>query len=395
VPIPNPVTFFAKTNFRERGSAFGIKKLDRRQHMYVIGQTGTGKTTLLQTMIQQDIKHGEGLAVFDPHGDFIEKVYENIPKERLADVVYLNVPDPNCAYGFNPFAGVPPQRRTLAASGILEAFQKIWATTWGPRLEHILRNAFLTLFEQPSASLEDISALFNNDIFRRKAVERVTNPQVRKFWNEEFEKFSVRYRMEALGPVQNKIGAFLIDPVIHRVITTRNHSIDIRKIMDEGKILLVNLAKGKIGGDNSALLGAMLVAHIGLASLSRADTPENERRDFYLYLDEFQNFTTLSMANMLSELRKYRLSMILAHQYLSQVDQGVRDAILGNVGTVISFRLGLRDAELIEKEFYPKFSREDIVNLPNYNIYLKLMIDGKISKSFSGETIEPDGVVKC
>lgn len=263
----NLITFFAKTNFRDWGKVFGIKKLDRRQHMYVVGQTGTGKTTLLESLIRQDMKNGEGIAVFDPHGDFVDRIYKSVPEERKADLIYLNVPDPNCPYGFNPFEGIPPHRRTLAASGILEAFQKIWATTWGPRLEHILRNVLLTLFEQPSASLADISLLFNNDIFRRKAVSRVTNPQVRKFWSEEFEKFSVRYRMEALGPVQNKIGAFLIDPIIHRVMTVKGNSLDMCKIMDEGKILLVNLSKGRIGSDNSSLLGAMMVSHLGMAAL--------------------------------------------------------------------------------------------------------------------------------
>lgn len=357
--------------------------------MYVIGQTGTGKTTLLETMIRHDIRNGEGLAVFDPHGDFVERLAGHVPKERANNIVYLNVPDPNCPYGFNPFESVPPHRRALAASGILEAFQKIWSTTWGPRLEHILRNTLLTLFEQPSATLADISLLFNNDIFRRQAVARVSNPQVRDFWQNEFEKFPLRYRTESLAPIQNKIGAFLSDPVIHRVMTGGNNNVDMRRIMDEGKILLVNLAKGKIGGDNSALLGAMMVSHIGLAALSRAEMHEDDRRDFYLYLDEFQNFTTLSMATMLSELRKYRLCMILAHQYLSQLEPEVRDAIMGNAGTIISFRIGLKDAELLEKEFYPKFYRQHLISLPNYNIYLKLMIDGKISKPFSAETLKP------
>lgn len=384
----NPTAVFARTNFRDQKKNFGIRKFDRRQHMYIIGQTGTGKTTLLETMIRQDIKRGEGLAVFDPHGDFIERIFQSVPKHRKSDTVYLDTTDPNCPYGFNPFESVPPHRRALAASGILEAFQKIWSTTWGPRLEHILRNTLLTLFEQPSATLADISLLFNDELFRRRAVYRVANPQVQKFWHEEFEKFPIRYRTEAVAPIQNKIGAFMADPVIHRVMTAKSNNLDVRKSMDEGKIVLVNLAKGRIGADNSALLGAMIVSHIGLAAISRAEMPEDERRDFYLYLDEFQNFTTLSMTNMLSELRKYRLSMIMAHQYLSQINQEVRDAIFGNIGTVISFRIGLRDAELIEKEFYPKFTREDIINLPNYNVYLKLMIDGKKSKPFSAETIQ-------
>ena len=386
----NPIAIFAQTNFRNQKQIFGIKKLDRRQHMYIIGQTGTGKTTLLETMIRQDMEKGEGLAVIDPHGDFVDRLFQSVPEHREGDVVYLDATNPNCPYGFNPFESVPEHRRALAASGILEAFQKIWSTTWGPRLEHILRNTLLTLFEQPSATLADVSLLFNDELFRRRAVYKVSNPQVKKFWQDEFEKFPIRYRTESLAPIQNKIGAFMSDPVIHRVMTAKNNNLDIRKSMDEGKIILVNLAKGRIGTDNSALLGAMIVSHIGLAAISRAEVPEHERRDFYLYLDEFQNFTTLSMANMLSELRKYHLCMIMAHQYLSQINQEVRDAVFGNAGTFISFRIGLRDAELIEKEFYPKFSREDIINLPNYNIYLKLMIDGEISKPFSAKTIITD-----
>lgn len=383
----NTITYLAETNFRNHRRLFGIKNADRRHHMYLIGQTGTGKTTLLESMIAQDMRNGKGIAVLDPHGDFVDRVAKLVPEERKGDLIYFNIPDPACPYGFNPLRDVPPERRSLAASGILEAFQKIWVTTWGPRLEHILRNTLLTLLEQPNAHLGDVTRLFTDDLYRREAAARVSNAQVRKFWTLEFETYTPRYRVEAVSPIQNKVGAFLADPIVHRITTQGKENLDMRRILDEGKILLVNLAKGRIGSDNSALLGAMLVSHLGLAAMSRADMPERDRRDFYLYLDEFQNFTTMSMTTMLSELRKYKLGLVISHQYLSQVEQEVRDAIFGNVGTKISFRIGLRDAELLEKEFAPEFSARDLINLPNFHIYIKLMVDGKTGKAFSAETL--------
>src|SRR5439155_16477838 len=280
-----------------------------------------------------------------------------------------------------------------AAAGLLDAFKKIWADSWGPRLEHILRNAFLALLDQPEATLADVLRLLDDGAFRREISSRVYNTQVRDFWLREYENYPPRLRAEAIAPIQNKVGAFLTDPMLNRVLTQKRSDFDLRRVMDEGKILLVNLAKGKIGGDASALLGALLVSKIGLTGLSRADTPEESRRDFYLYLDEFQNLATLSLANMLSELRKYRTNMILSHQFQGQLEPQVRDAILGNVGTIISFRLGLADAELLAKEFYPTFSEKDLINLPNYHIYLKLMIDGVVSQPFSAKTLRPFDVV--
>lgn len=385
----NPITRFAQTNHRNIRHVFGIKKADRRHHMYMIGKTGTGKTTLLEALIKNDMLNGSGLAVLDPHGDFLGRLLSQIPDSRKDDIVYLNVPDPNCLWGFNPIRSVPVKLRPLAASGIIDAFRKIWATTWGPRLEHILRNALLTLLDQPNASLADIPKLFYDDIYRRQAIARVTNKEVQKFWRHEYETFTTHFKLEALSPLRNKVGAFLADPVVHGVLAGEKNNIDLRRIMDEGKILCVNLAKGKIGSDNSALLGALLVSQLGMAALSRADIPEDKRNDFYLYLDEFQNFATLSMATMLSELRKYRLNLIIAHQYMSQLEPEVRDAVLGNVGTLISFRIGLKDAELMAREFYPTFSEVDLINLANFNIYLKLMIDGKSDKAFSAEVLPP------
>jgi hypothetical protein len=383
----NRITYFARTNFRNDYKKFGIKRADRRAHLYLLGKTGCGKSTLLEIMIRQDLENGDGLALLDPHGDLVEKVLRAVPENRKDDLIYFNVPDRANHLGFNPLESVAPEKRSLAAAGLLDAFKKIWADSWGPRLEHILRNAFLALLDQPEATLADVLRLLDDHAFRREVCSRVYNTQVRDFWLREYENYPLRLRAEAIAPIQNKVGAFLTDSLLNRILTQKRSDFDLRSVMDEGKLLLVNLAKGKIGGDASALLGALLVTKIGLAGLSRADVQEEERRDFYLYLDEFQNLATLSLANMLSELRKYRVNMILSHQYLSQLDPQVRDAILGNVGTVISFRLGLSDAEILSGEFYPAFSASDLINLPNYHVYLKLMIDGKVSQPFSGETV--------
>ena len=382
------ITLFAETNFRNQQVRFGIKQADRRAHMYTIGKTGTGKSTLLETLIRQDIASGQGLALLDPHGDLVEKVLAQLPENRKDDVIYFNVPDHAQPLGLNPLENIAPLKRPLAASGLLEVFKKIWMDSWGPRLEHIMRNALLALLDQPQATLADVLRLLNDQEFRRKAQARIQNDQVRDFWAKEYENYPVRFRMEAIAPIQNKVGAFLANPILNKILTKTKNAFYLRRVMDEGKILLVNLAKGKIGEDTATLLGALLVTRVGLAALSRADVPEENRKDFYLYLDEFQNFTTLSLATMLSELRKYRVNMIFAHQYLSQLDLQVRDAILGNVGTLISFRLGVSDAELLEKEFYPEFSIKDLINLPNYQVYLKLMINGMISAPFSAQTIK-------
>jgi len=388
----NRITYIARTNFRNAEKLFGIKKPDRRAHMYVIGKTGTGKSTLLETLIRQDIENGEGLALLDPHGDLIEKVLRAVPEKRKADLIYFNVPDRANALGFNPLERVAPDKRSLAAAGLLDAFKKIWSDSWGPRLEHILRNAFLALLDQPEATLADVLRLLDDSAFRREVSSRVYNTQVRDFWLREYENYPLRLRAEAIAPIQNKVGAFLTDSLLNRILTQKRSDFDLRRVMDEGKILLVNLAKGKIGGDASALLGALLVTKIGLAGLSRADIPEESRRDFYLYLDEFQNFATLSLANMLSELRKYHAQMILSHQHQAQLDPQVRESILGNIGTIIAFRLGLTDAEMLAGEFYPDFSTRDLINLANYQIYLKLVVDGIVSRPFRANTVPPSQV---
>ncbi|MDQ3816390.1 MAG: type IV secretion system DNA-binding domain-containing protein [Acidobacteriota bacterium] len=385
----NDLTVLATTNFRGKKTAFGIKRADRRAHIYIIGKTGTGKSTLLETMIGQDMQNGHGLALLDPHGDSVEKVLAQVPQHRQKDLIYFNVPDSAHPLGFNPLEAVAPQHRSLAASGILSAFKSIWSDCWGPRLEHILRNALLALLDQEQATLADVLRLLDDKTYRLKVAGAATNDQVRNFWLREYEGYPARFRAEAVAPIQNKVGAFLSNPILNRILTQPKSSFRLRRAMDEGKILLVNLSKGKVGEDVTALLGSLLVARMSLAALSRSNVPESERRDFYFYLDEFQIFTTTELAGMLSSLRKYRLNLVLAHQYLSQLTPEVRDGILGNVGTIIAFRVGLMDAELLAQEFYPQFSMNDLLNLANYSVCLRLMIDGRVSESFSAETLPP------
>lgn len=383
----NRIALFARTNWRNERRAFGIKQADRRHHMYIVGKTGTGKSTLLETMIRQDIGGDQGLALFDPHGDLVERILAWMPEKRKDTLVYFNVPDASRPLGFNPLESVPPRKRPLAASGMLEVFKKMWADSWGPRSEHLLRNALLALLDQPQATLADVLRLLDDAAFRRNAAGRVANAQVRNFWLREYESYPARFRAEAIAPIQNKVGAFLADPILHAILTQPRSAFDLRRVMDQGNILVVNLAKGKLGADSAGLLGSLLVSRIGLAAVSRADIAEEERRDFFLYVDEFQNFATLSLATMLSELRKYRVNLILSHQHLSQLDPQVRDAILGNVGTLVSFRLGLADAEILAKEFWPEFMPPDLTKLPNHSVYLKLMVNGAVSRPFSAETL--------
>lgn len=351
--------------------------------MYILGKTGTGKSTLISRMVQQDIEAGEGLTLLDPHGDLVEAALQSVPERRKPDLIYFNVPDPGLAWSFNPLGGVKPEERALTASDLIDVFKKIWLDSWGPRLEHILRNSLLAVLDLQEPTLSDILRLLVDKEFRRGVVLHLPHKEVREFWLREFEQYPDRFKAEAIAPLQNKLGAFLSNPVLSRVLSGKGAQLDPRKIMDQGKILLVNLAKGRIGEDSAALLGALFVGRLGRTALRRSDAPEGERRDHYLYLDEAQTFATQSLAGMLSELRKYRLNLTLAHQFLSQLEIPVREAVLGNVGTVIVFRVGPIDAEMVEQEFAPIFYVSDLINLPNYHAYLKMMIDGRVSEPFS------------
>jgi CxxC-x17-CxxC domain-containing protein len=383
------IAFFAKTNFRNQERAFGIKTDDRRRHMYIIGKTGMGKTNLLENLVVQDIRNGHGICYIDPHGDTAEKLLKAVPTDRIKDVIYLNPADQNFPLAFNVMESVDPDYRHLVASGLIGVFKKIWADSWGPRLEYILRNAILALLEYPGSTLLGVTRILVDKKYRERVVEKVTDPVIRQFWVDEFPKWSDKVLQEVVSPIQNKVGQFLSSSLIRNIVGQTQSSFDIRDVMDSQKILILNLSKGRIGEDNSALLGAMMITKIQLAAMGRVDIEEDTRKDFYLYVDEFQNFATESFANILSEARKYRLNLILANQYITQIDEKVRDAIFGNAGTIISFRVGAMDAEFLEKEFAPVFVQNDIVNLPKYNIYLKLMIDGIAGDAFSATTLPP------
>lgn len=388
--IENPeVTVFAKTNFRNQERKFGIKVDDRRRHMYLIGKTGMGKSVALENMIIQDIRAGKGLCVVDPHGELVEKVIRFIPPERINDVVYINPADLNFPIAFNVLESVSEEHRHLVASGLLGIFKKLWAESWGPRLEYVLNNAIMALLEYPGSTLLGVMRLLIDKAFRKKVIAKITDPIVKSFWVEEYSKYPDKFQAEAIAPIQNKVGRFLSSAMIRNIVGQVKSSIDIRKIMDEKKILLLNLSKGRIGEDNSALLGAMIITKIQLAAMSRVDIPEKDRTDFYLYVDEFQNFATESFNNILSEARKYRLNLIMAHQYIEQLGESTAAAVFGNVGTLICFRVGATDAEFLAKEFDPVFTEQHLVNLGKYNTYLKLMIDGIASEPFSATTLPP------
>lgn len=383
------INYFARVEFRADRRPFGIRQPDRLFHMYAIGKTGTGKTTFLETLIRQDITAGRGLALIDPHGDLVERLAVFVPESRKEDLRYLNVADPGQPFGYNPLKRVHKAAIPLAASGLMEAFKKHWTDSWGVRMEHVLRNAIYALLELGDASLSDILRLLVDRQFRKTVIAKITNDQVKQFWSLEFDQYSFRYRADSIAPIQNKVGALLADPLMRRILTEPKRMLHLRRIMDRQEILLVNLARGRIGEDTSSLLGSLLVTTIGLAAFSRADIPEAERQNFFLYLDEFQNFTTLSVATMISELRKYHVGLILANQHLSQLENDVRDAVLGNVGTLISFRVGPLDATLLSREFIERFEPIDLMNLANHHIYLRLMIDGTPSQPFSAKTLLP------
>ncbi len=393
------VVYFGRTDFRNTNRLFGIKRTDRRQHMYVVGKTGTGKSALLNNMIVQDISNGEGVCVVDPHGELVEGILEKVPEKRLDDVIYFNPADTDYHIGFNVLELPDPKYKHLVASGLMGIFTKIWANVWSARMEYIMNNAILALLDTPGSTLLGVIRILVDKDYRQQVIANVKDPVVKAFWVHEFEAWRDQFRNEAIAPIQNKVGQFLSTSIIRNIVGQKRSTIDIFQLMNEGKILLINVSKGRIGEDNSALLGAMLITKIQLAAMERIRVPEDERVDFYLYVDEFQNFATDSFAGILSESRKYRLDLILAHQYIGQLvtsmagsggaSTKVRDAIFGNVGTMVVFRVGATDAEFLENEFEPEFVPQDIVNLPNYAVYLKLMVDGVTSRPFSAATLPP------
>ncbi len=386
------VTYFAETDSRNKRTPFGIKTKDRWRHMYVIGKTGMGKSTLLENMAVQDIQNGHGMAFIDPHGKTADLLLEYVPKERIKDVVYFAPFDTEYPISFNVMEDVGPGKRHLVANGLMSAFKKIWVDAWSARMEYILSNILLALLEYPDSTLVGVNRMLADKDYRKKVVENIKDPSVKSFWVDEFAKYGERYMQEAGAAIQNKIGQFISNPLVRNIIGQPRSSFDIRKVMDEKKILIINLSKGRVGETNANLIGSMIITKIYLAALSRADASESQLKSlppFYLYVDEFQSFANESFADILSEARKYKLSLTIAHQYIEQMSEEVRAAVFGNVGTMVTFRVGAFDAEVLEKEFAPVFTAEDLVNLGFVQIYLKLMIDGVSSQPFSATTLPP------
>jgi CxxC-x17-CxxC domain-containing protein len=393
IPFNKELTYLGITTYRDKNQLFGIKRKDRRQHVYILGKSGTGKSVLMYNMIIQNIHNGEGVCMVDPHGENVEAILSAIPPHRMKDVIYFNPADTDYHVGFNVLELIDPQYKHLVASGLMGIFTKIWANAWSARMEYILNNCILALLDTPGTTLLGIPRMLVDKDYRQKIIANLKDPVIKAFWVHEYEAWQDKFRNEAIAPIQNKVGQFLSTSIIRNVVGQSKSTINIFDMMNEGKIFLVNVSKGRIGEDNSALLGGMIITKIQLAAMERVRIPEENRRDFYLYVDEFQNFVTDAFAGILSEARKYRLNLTVAHQYTAQLvfdkSSAVRDAVFGNVGTMIVFRVGSDDADFLEKEFEPEFTVQDIVNLPNYKIYLKLMIDGVTSRPFSARTLPP------
>lgn len=389
----NNITYFAETDFRNKRTPFGIKDLDRMRHIYVIGKTGMGKSTLLENMAAQDIKNGKGMCFIDPHGSAVDTLLDYVPENRIEDVVYFSPSDVNNPIAFNVMEDVGPDKRHLVAQGLLSSFKKIWgAESFSDRMEHITSNTLLALLEYPGSTMLSIPRIFVDKVFQKKVVANITDPIVKAFWEQEYASWDDRYRKEAYSAVLNKIGQFTSNPIIRNIVGQPKSSFDFRKVLDEGKILLINLSIGQIGELNADLLGSMLSTKVYLTAMSRADLSKEElakRPPFFLYIDEFQNLANDSFADILSQARKYNLSLTLAHQYIEQMPETVSAAVFGNIGSMITFRIGPTDAEMLEKEFTPTFIADDLVNLGFAQIYLRLMIDGVASQPFSARTLPP------
>src|SRR3989338_5612581 len=388
----NHITYFAETDARNRRVKFGIKSHDRTKHVYVVGKTGMGKSTLLENMAIQDIQNGEGLAFIDPHGKTAELLLDYVPEERIKDVLYFAPFDTDFPVSFNVMEDVGPDKRHLVSNGLMSAFKKIWVDAWSARMEYILNNILLALLEYPDSTLLGVNRMLADKDFRKKVVENISDVSVKSFWIDEFAKYGDRYMQEAGAAIQNKIGQFVANPLVRNIIGQPKSTFDIRTLIDNKKIIILNLSKGRVGEANANLLGSMFVTKVYLAAMSRADVSEstlNKLPNFYLYVDEFQSFANESFADILSEARKYKLNLTIAHQYIEQMSDEVRAAVFGNVGTMIVFRVGAYDAEVLEKEFSPQFTAEDMVNLGFTQIYLKLMIDGVTSHPFSAVTLPP------
>ncbi|HCS78119.1 TPA: hypothetical protein DIV55_00055 [Patescibacteria group bacterium] len=385
--VKKDTNYFATTEFKNEEQIFGIKTPDRRKHVYIVGKTGAGKSTLIANMAIDDIRKGRGVGIIDPHGDLSEIILDYIPNRRANDVVYLEPFDTERPFHLNVLENHNKQHKDLIASGIVSIFNKLYGDSWGPRLEYILRNVILTLLEIPGATLPDVLPLLADRDYRRKQLPKVTDQVMRDFWNNEFEKMPDKLRAEAVSPIQNKVGQFVSSQMIRNIIGEPRSTVNLGEIMDEGKILILNLAQGKLGEDNASLLGAMIITQIQLSAMSRAYAKEENRRDFFLFVDEFQNFATGAFVKILSEARKYRLSLTMANQYIEQLDEGIQRAIFGNIGTLMSFVVGARDGYLLSREFGEVYSENDLVGLGKFEIVVKEAIDGLTSAPFPAKTL--------
>jgi energy-coupling factor transporter ATP-binding protein EcfA2 len=368
---------------------FGIAAIDERQHIYIIGKTGSGKTTLLRNLIVQHIALGHGVGVIDPHGDLAEELLHPIPPSRADHLVYFNPSDLEFPIGLNVIGNVTPDGRHLVASGIVAAFKGIWRDSWGPRLEYILYNAVSALLECRNQTLLGVNRLLIDDEYRAKIIRQVKDPFIRAFWAEEYENYDERFKREAIAPIQNKLGQFLLNPVIRNILGQIRKKVAIPFVMDNGRLFIANLSKGQLGHDKANLLGSLLVTQFQLGAMARANRPESERRDFYLFIDEFQNFSTDAFASILAEARKYRLALTLSHQYIDQLSPQVRQAVFGNVGTLIAFRIGYTDAEVMEKEFGKTFTATTLADLARYEAVVKLLVDSSNLEPFRAKMLPP------
>ena len=379
------ISYFAQTDFRDERDIFGIYQHDRMLGMYLLGKTGTGKTNVLKTLLSQDIKQSRGCCLIDVNGDLIREIIGLTPQDRKQDVVYLDTSNPNLEWGYNPLRKVAYHYRHLIASHIIETFQKLWgAQSWGIKMEYILRNVLLTLLDQPKSDFSDITRILLDEVYRNACMKHIVSNEVKAFWETQFSKYA---KTDVL-PILNKVGSFLAISVVKKILVDNRKQLSIQSIIDNRKILLVNLSKGTLGVDAAHLLGSLFLNSLAAAGFHRTTIVEENRKPFFIYLDEFQNFTTLSLVNMFSELRKFQIGFIIAHQYLGQLSIKIKEAVLGNIGTIVSFRVSYADAKYMAQEFYPVFKASDLINLENYHVYLKLMIHGKPSKPFSAKTIQ-------
>lgn len=383
----NQITGIGQVNFRNDERIFGIYQNDRLGHIYTIGRTGSGKSTLLLNMAISDIKNNNGFCLIDPHGDLAESIIDQIPANRVEDVLYFNPSDTEFPISFNPIRNVHPNFQHLVASGIISTFKKLYSDSWGPRMEHILRFTLLTLLESRNASLLDIQKMLINDTYRYDVLSKIKDSNLLSFWDNEFNKYSKQMRAEVISPILNKVGIFSSNSMVRNIFGQKTRSFHFQKVMDEGKILICNLSKGRIGNDMSSLFGSLIVTQIQLASLYRARIPEEERRFFALYIDECQSFISESISDILSESRKYGLSLFLTHQYTEQLPEKIISSILGNVGTLIAFRLGSIDAIKLATEFQPIFNETDLINIPKFCMILKLQIMGATSQPFTAKSL--------